>query len=104
MQSQSRQTALGILLVDYGQALLGLGESEVALEVDKLGLYVLYFRVLNLAYKPALVVAVAGNGRDGRFVYLLLGRVDTLLLVHGDIVVVTEVVVGKGHNLLLGDV
>ena len=48
-----------------------------------------------------MLVVVGGDRRDGRLLHLLDRRIDTLLLIDTDVVVV-EILVGEGYDLGLG--
>ena len=99
-EGQREESVVGILLVEKRQALLHIADGEVAAVVDKLGLDGLHLRLLDVLDKLAHQVAVCGNGRDGRFVNLLLQRVDALLLVDHGIAVAKEAACEIDHLLL----
>ena len=61
-----------VLYIINGQAFLGLCDSEILLEINKLRLDRLYLSVLNSLYEGTLLVAVGLNRRDGRLINLLL--------------------------------
>ena len=69
---QGEQSVARVLDILHGQALLGLAEGEVALEVDKNGGDGLHLRADDLCHEGALLIAVCGYGRDLRLVYFLL--------------------------------
>ena len=65
-------------------------------------MYGFHLRVLYVLHELAHLVAVCLDRSDYWLVDFLLQRVDALFLEHGDIAVGEEIV-GKGHQLRLGD-
>ena len=79
------------------------GLHHVGGEVDKPRVDGLHLFIHDVAHEVALLVAVGGDGRDGRFLNLLECGVLAQRFVDTHIVV-AEVPAGEVHDLLLGDV
>ena len=90
-----------VVLVEQRQLLAGLAHGHLLAVVHKLRLDGLDGLAQDVAHEVALLVAVGGDGGDGRLVNLLGGGVLAHALVHAHEVVV-QVAVGKGHDLVLG--
>ena len=71
------------------------------MEVDETRFDRLHLHLLDVLHKLACGIAVRRDGRNLGLVNLLLIGVNTLALIHSDIVV-AEVAVGEVNNLLLG--
>ena len=102
-EGQHETSVLLVLHINVRQTSLGVAEGEVFLEVDETGLDGGHFAFLNFLDEVADEVAVGRDGGDGRLVNLLLVFVYTLTLVNHHIVVV-EVLVGEGHDVIFRQV
>ena len=101
-EGQREEVVLHILLIDDGQTVCNGEMRKVLLEIEELRLNGLHLGLLNGFHKVAHLVAVRGNRRDGRFVYLLLCLIHALTLVNGHVAVGKEAV-GKGYEFVLRD-
>ena len=93
-------TILAVVHIDIGQVLLCFSEGQVLLKVHKTWCDRLHLRSLDVLHKLAHQVTVGGNRCDSRLFDFLLIGVHALLLKHRHVVVL-EMVLGKGHNLVL---
>ena len=101
-EGEVEEVVLCVLLVEQRQLLAGLGDGEVFLEVEELGLYRSHFCVLNLLNEIALILAVGRYRSDGRLLNLLERLVLADALVYTYEVVGTQMLVGKVDDIFLG--
>jgi len=100
-KAQREQVIVAVLLIQHLGVGIHVGLGQVLVEVDKTWLNGSRRGVDNLLQERTLLVIVGRNGRDGGLIDLLYGRIGTLTLIYYH-VVISQMTIRKGHNLLLG--
>ena len=100
-EAKCEEVVACVLLIENRQALLGCCLRKVTLEINKLWLNRSCLGIYNLLEEVTLLVVVGWDWSDSRLLNLLNSGVVTLLLIDA-CEVVTEELIGKTHNLCLG--